>query len=206
MGGVFVFFEYENKPKVEDLEGKAKIRVFDELLGEELELIVDNLILVLGMMARPDTHSLLQKFKVSQCGSGFCLEKHVKLAPIEASVDGIYIAGCLQSPKNIAETLAQGSGCAMKAAIPMFQTFVKNEPITSWIDEERCIGCKTCEQICSYKAIRPVEGKKVMEVTEALCKGCGACAASCPECAITMNHYTTEQIIAQGLPLVREDF
>jgi heterodisulfide reductase subunit A len=120
-------------------------------------------------------------------------------------VDGIYIAGCLQSPKNIAESLAQGSGCAMKAAIPMLKGFAKNEPITSEIDEELCIGCKTCEQICPFKAIRPVEGKKVMEVTEALCKGCGACAASCPECAITMNHYTTEQIIAQGLPLVRGD-
>jgi heterodisulfide reductase subunit A-like polyferredoxin len=206
LGVRFIKYDFQNKPRVEDLKGEAKINVFDEIIGEELELHVDNVVLVLGMIARPDTHNLLQKFKVSQCGSGFCLEKHVKLAPIEASVDGIYIAGCLQSPKNIAESLAQGSGCAMKAAIPMFQTLVKNEPITSWIDEERCIGCKTCEQICSYKAIRPVEGRKVMEVTEALCKGCGACAASCPECAITMNHYTTEQIIAQGLPILRGNF
>ena len=202
----FIKYEFENKQKEEDLKGKAKILVFDELIGEELELQVDCVVLVLGMVARfPDTQDLLQKFKVTQCGSGFCMEKHIKLAPIEASVEGIYLAGCLQSPKNIAEALVQGSGTAMKAAIPMLRGFARNEPITSFIDQEKCIGCKTCEQVCSYGAIRPVEGKKVMRVVEALCQGCGSCAAACPECAISMNHYSTEQLIAQGLPLLDEE-
>ncbi len=206
MGVQFIKFEFENKPRVEDLKGRAKILVFDELSGEELELEVDNVVLVLGMVSRyPDTHDLLQHFKVTQCGSGFCMEKHIKLAPIEASVEGIYLAGCLQSPKNIAESLEQGSGAAMKAAIPMLRGYARNEPITSFIDQDMCIGCKTCEQVCPYGAIRPVEGKKVMRVMEALCQGCGSCAAACPECAISMNHYSTEQLIAQGLPLLNEE-
>ncbi|UCE74340.1 MAG: CoB--CoM heterodisulfide reductase iron-sulfur subunit A family protein, partial [Methanomassiliicoccales archaeon] len=124
MGVQFIKYEFENKPRVEDLKGRAKILVFDELSGEELELDVDNVVLVLGMVARhPDTHDLLQNFKVTQCGSGFCMEKHIKLAPIEANVEGIYLAGCLQSPKDIAESLEQGSGAAMKAVIPMLRGF-----------------------------------------------------------------------------------
>ena len=35
------------------------------------------------------------------------------------------------------------------------------------------------------------------KVNEILCKGCGACAAACPECAITIKHFTDEQILAQ---------
>jgi heterodisulfide reductase subunit A-like polyferredoxin len=206
LGVNFIKYDFENKPVVEDLTGRAKIKVFDELLQENLELYSDLVVLVLGMVASfPDTPELLQKFKVTQCGSGFCMEKHIKLAPIEASVDGIYLAGCLQSPKNIAESLEQGSGAAMKAAIPMLRGFTKNEPITSFIDQEKCIGCKTCEQVCPYGAIRDVEGKKVMRVVEALCQGCGSCASTCPECAIAMNHYSTQQLIAQGLPLLWEE-
>jgi heterodisulfide reductase subunit A len=206
MGVQFIKYDFENKPDVEDLKGKAKIQVFDELSGEELLLETDLVVLALGMVAHfPDTHDLLQNFKVTQCGSGFCMEKHIKLAPIEASVEGIYLAGCLQSPKNIAESLEQGSGAAMKAAIPMLRGYARNEPITSFIDQDMCIGCKSCEQVCPYGAIRPVEGKKVMRVVEALCQGCGSCSAACPECAITMNHYSTEQLIAQGLPLLDEE-
>jgi len=39
--------------------------------------------------------------------------------------------------------------------------------------------------------------RKIMTVNEALCKGCGACNATCPSGAISLRHFKTEQILAQ---------
>jgi heterodisulfide reductase subunit A len=38
-------------------------------------------------------------------------------------------------------------------------------------------------------------------VIAASCKGCGACGAGCPQKAITMRHFTDEQLLAQVIPL-----
>ena len=39
--------------------------------------------------------------------------------------------------------------------------------------------------------------KKIVRVMEALCKGCGACSASCRCGAITLRGFTDEQIMAE---------
>jgi heterodisulfide reductase subunit A-like polyferredoxin len=205
-GVQFIKYSFDNKPKVTDLNGKADIEVFDQLLGETLKFQVDTVILALGMVARyPDTPELLKLLKVPQCGSGFCMEKHIKLAPIETNTDGIFLAGCLQSPKNIAETLAQGSGSAAKMNIPLSNGKATSEPITSFVDEDTCTGCGTCELVCPYGAIRVDMDTLKAETMEVLCKGCGSCAASCPERAISMNHFRDEQLISQGIAGIGEE-
>ncbi len=205
-GVQFIKYGFENKPKVKDLGGKAEILVFDKLLGENIKLEVDSVILALGMVARyPDTPELLKLLKVPQCGSGFCMERHVKLAPLETNTDGIYLAGCLQSPKSIAETLAQGAGSAAKAAIPLARGEAVSEPVISKIEEDKCTGCGTCEMICPYKAIQVDTEEMKAKVIEVLCKGCGSCAASCPEKAITIQHFTDQQLIAQGIAAIIDE-
>jgi len=65
------------------------------------------------------------------------------------------------------------------------------------VDESLCGGCGTCVKICPYGAIEKDE-KGVAKVTAVVCKGCGTCGASCPEKAITMRHFTDEQVMAQA--------
>jgi heterodisulfide reductase subunit A len=35
-------------------------------------------------------------------------------------------------------------------------------------------------------------------VNDVLCKGCGVCAASCPEKAITMKHFSDDEVLAEA--------
>ena len=73
---------------------------------------------------------------------------------------------------------------------------VKIEPLTAQIDEDLCVGCGLCVEMCPYSAPELVEGDKGTKarVIEALCHGCGTCVAACPQKAITANQFTDDQI------------
>lgn len=203
----FIKYKYERKPIVEENSGKVKVNVFDALSNGNLEISTDVVILALGMISKePDTTNLLNMLKVPRSISGFCLEKHPKLAPLETNTDGIFIAGCIQSPKNIAGTVAQASGASAKAVTILARDTVESEAITSFVDEEICVGCKTCEHVCPYLAIEVESTEKgnKAKVNELLCKGCGTCSASCPEKAIKMRHYRDEQILLQSISAIEE--
>ena len=111
--------------------------------------------------------------------------------------DGIFIAGCCQSPKDIPDTVAQASAAAARALAMISKGKVEIEAATAVIDEELCSGCRICNDLCPYSAISFDEEKKVSRVNEASCKGCGVCVAACPSGAITGRHFTTEEIMAE---------
>jgi heterodisulfide reductase subunit A len=63
------------------------------------------------------------------------------------------------------------------------------------VNQDLCIGCGLCQEICPYQAMT-IQNKKSKTIP-ALCGGCGTCASTCPEHAITMKHYTNKQILAE---------
>lgn len=50
-------------------------------------------------------------------------------------------------------------------------------------DEDACIGCGACAEICPVKAVRMEEDRPVVDLD--WCIGCGVCATRCPADAIT---------------------
>ena len=54
------------------------------------------------------------------------------------------------------------------------------------LDQEKCIGCGICAQVCPHTVFR-VEKPKARIFDHDGCMECGACAANCPVGAITVN-------------------
>jgi len=167
----------------------------DVFSGETVELPVDMVVLSTGLEPRRDAGEVARLFGIGCGGAGFFTERHPKLAPVETASDGIFIAGACQGPKDIPDSVAQG-GAAAAAALDMIDLGkVEVEPITSFIDEELCVGCGDCILVCPYTAISRIEGKA--EINSVLCKGCGTCAATCPAGAIEALHFNDDQIVAE---------
>jgi heterodisulfide reductase subunit A len=185
--------------------GRAeKVRVWHQLMGREVELPSDLVVLTTPLIPRADAGEISRMFKVPLSEQGFFLEAHVKLRPVEFATDGIFVCGSSRWPTDIAEGVSQAYAAASKAAIPLRAGYVRPEAITSSINEDICSGCGICAGLCSYSAIEllNVNGKKVARSLPALCKGCGTCAVACPSGAISMNHFKDEQIMAQIEALV----
>jgi heterodisulfide reductase subunit A len=175
---------------------KVVIRYEDTLLGRPQEAKADLVVLAVGMEPAEGTADLINTLRVTADKDGFFLEAHPKLGPLDTYSDGIFIAGCCQGPKDIPDTIAQAHGAAARATLYFHQGCVIKEPIIASVDEEVCAGCRLCEAICSFDALRFDEKKKRMTVQEAVCKGCGACAVTCPSGAMSLKHYRFGQMLS----------
>jgi heterodisulfide reductase subunit A len=175
----------------------GKLVVQYELNGTSKGQPVDMVVLSVALEAQKDTGEVGRLFSISRSADGFFLERHPKLDPVATMTDGIFIAGCCQGPKDIPDTVAQAAAAAARVMAMISKGKVEIEAATAVIDEEKCSGCKVCSFLCPYGAISFDEEKLVCRVNAALCKGCGACVGGCTSDAISLSHFTNEQILAQ---------
>jgi heterodisulfide reductase subunit A len=193
------FVRYDQDIKVIQHDGQLQVSSVDVFTGELNQVLVDMVVLGTGLEAQPDAHQVAATFGISRSPDGFFLEKHPKLAPVETATDGVYLAGTCQSPKDIPDSVAQGSAAAAAALSLLDAGRVTLEPYTAYVDQGKCGGCRTCEGLCPYHAIQMVslEERLVAMINEVLCKGCGACVGACPAEAITQYGFTDEQVLAE---------
>ena len=208
------FEEFYNRVQAEDVEYRR--RELDDpiqVVGNEDRIIVkaeghpdihaDLVVLAAGLVPREDSKELARLLNISMSEDGYYLEAHPKLRPVDTFTDGIFLAGCCQSPKDIPDTVAQASSAASRASNILSQKELVLESTIARVDESLCRGCGICVEACLYSAIEIKTinqygyETKVASVNEALCKGCGSCAAACLNGAINQLGYTDHQILAQ---------
>ncbi len=193
---------------VEDPETRNLILTVENTTTGKLEKHeLEMLVLSQGVIPRQDGDSIRKLLTLSQTSDGFIMESHPKLKPVDAPTKGIFIAGCVESPKDVKDSVTQASAAAARASILLNAGKTKIEAITSQVDTELCNFCGICAKVCPYNAISASDRKaeKPPTIIAAACAGCGACAAECPQDAILMRHFRDEQILAQVEALVKDD-
>jgi heterodisulfide reductase subunit A len=200
LGVRFRKYSPERRPEVTRDDGHLNVKTYLELMQREADIPADLVVLSSPLTQTQSGLDLAKMLRVPVGQDKFFFEAHVKLRPVDFATDGIYVCGTAQGPKDIAESVAQAHAAASHAVNPMRKVTVNTEAITSSVDQDSCIGCGFCAWVCPFGAVAMTvddQNRWVSSINQALCKGCGACAAGCPTLAITTQHFTEDQTMAQ---------
>jgi heterodisulfide reductase subunit A len=200
----FIRYEPQDAPQVEpgkseDGRSVLKVTVTDPVLGKKLELDADLLVLSAAAIPAATNSEMARFFKLALNPDGFFQEAHVKLRPVDFAADGVFLCGMAHYPKHISEAISQAYGAAGRAVTVLSKNSVTASGAVAAVKESDCVSCGACITVCRYGAIEFVDtpqGKKA-RVNPVLCKGDGLCNPKCPSGAISLKHFTNDELFSQ---------
>jgi heterodisulfide reductase subunit A len=200
-GVTFIRYADDQKPALEAGPDGIEVVTYDPVLGAQVAIAADLVALAAGVEPPPEARVVAQQLKVPLNEDGFFLEAHVKLRPVDFATDGVFVAGLAHAPKTVRESMAQALAAVGRAVTIIARDSIEAGGPVATVNANQCSGCRTCEEVCQYQAIKVDPEKRKAAVENALCKGCGSCAATCRCGAVTLRGFTDEQILAEVVAL-----
>ncbi|MHA2325877.1 MAG: hydrogenase iron-sulfur subunit, partial [Promethearchaeota archaeon] len=185
-----------------DTSEELLVRGEDVIENNIFENKTDLVVLAVGIEPAEGTDELSKILNISQDPYGFLLEKHLKVRPSETTLNGIYLAGAIQSPKDIPSSIAQAESAAAKVISLIAQGKVELDPHIIYFDQEKCDLCRLCLDSCVYNALKIEDNQ--LDIIKENCSGCGACASMCHTDALYIPGFTKPQISAQIQSLLKQ--
>jgi heterodisulfide reductase subunit A len=130
-------------------DNKVIVRAEDTMLGEPYELEADVVVLGVGLKPSAGTDELLKMLGVEETVDHFAKEAHLKLRPVDTDVPGVFVTGCVQAPRDIPDSVAQGKAAAAASLTLLAGKKVKLRTPVEEIDEELCVGSKSLSEMAS---------------------------------------------------------
>jgi quinone-modifying oxidoreductase subunit QmoB len=130
-------------------------------------------------------------------------DSHFICFPYETRRTGIYAAGPVRRPMDIAQATEDATGAALKAiqAIENAEAGRAAHPRSGDLSFpivrlDGCTQCKRCTVECPFGAID--EDEKTYPVfNESRCRRCGTCMGACPVRVISFENYSVDTVGAQ---------
>jgi heterodisulfide reductase subunit A len=208
LGVTFIRYDPSSPPQVTAIGDELTVEVEEQFIEEAVEIKPDLLVLNAAVHPNPDNKDLAKLLKVPLTKEGFFLEAHMKLRPVEFATDGIFLCGLAHSPRLIGESISQAQAAASKVSTVLSKEFIEAEGVVGVVNQEKCIACGRCEEVCEYGApsIQEVSpGVFKSKINEALCKGCGSCVVACCSRAIDAKHFETGAILTMIETALRKE-
>ncbi len=201
--GVF-FSQGEVKGVIEDGEKNVVLEVENTLLGGTIRIKADMLILAIGMVpAILDSDGLnleyLQGKELPTTKYGFA-DSHFICFPYETRRTGIYSAGCVRQPMDLAASARDGTAAALKA-IQCIESSSAGAAVHPRVGDlsypsffmQNCTSCGRCTQECPFGALEvDAKGHPVLDTNR--CRRCGICMGACPVQIISFDDYSVDMI------------
>ncbi|MCX5870615.1 MAG: FAD-dependent oxidoreductase [Deltaproteobacteria bacterium] len=178
----------------------------DTLLGEDLSLDVDLVVLAAGMEPTTKYESSINlayrqgpAFLDLDLFDGYA-DSHFICFPYETRRTGVYTCGGVRKAMNMEETIDDATGAALKAiqCIESADRGVSVHPRSG--DKtypeffmQRCTQCKRCTEECPFGALDDdAKGTPLPNPTR--CRRCGTCMGACPERIIGFKDYNIDLV------------
>jgi len=191
---------------VEESGDSLVVHAADTLLGDDLDLNVDMVVLAAGMVPttvdEPTINLAYRQgpaFLDLDLFDGYA-DSHFICFPYETRRTGIYTCGGVRKAETMEETIDDATGAALKAVqcIESADRGVAVHPRSgdkTYPDFffQRCTQCKRCTEECPFGALDDDEkGTPLPNPTR--CRRCGTCMGACPERIIGFSDYNVDMI------------
>jgi quinone-modifying oxidoreductase subunit QmoB len=201
-----IFLTKGNVMKVEEGGSGLTVAVENTLLGEDISLDVDMVVLAAGM--EPTTLNENSINLAYRQGPAFVdldlfdgyADSHFICFPYETRRTGVYACGGVRKAETMEEAVDDATGAVLKAiqCIESTDRGVSVHPRSGDATYpeffmQRCTQCKRCTEECPFGALDDDEkGTPLPNPTR--CRRCGTCMGACPERIIGFKDYNIDLI------------